>query len=85
MEEKQKKQEEKQKKQEEKQKKQEEKQNNDENIIITINHVIPIELDYSRCISILKTGINKGKQCSHKIYEKQLCKKHFLMQKNDNN
>jgi hypothetical protein len=57
-EDKQKKQEEKQKKQEDKQKKQEEKQKKQEDkIIYNVNKEI------NKCKAILKSGINKGKQC----------------------
>lgn len=52
--------------------------NDNENVIISLNQVIPleIELDYSKCIGILKYGINKGKQCGCKIFQDNVCKKH---------
>jgi len=49
-----------------------------ENVIISLNQDIPleIELDYSKCIGILKYGVNKGKQCGCKIFQDHVCKKH---------
>jgi hypothetical protein len=87
MEEKQKKMVEKQKeKMELKQKKMIEKQNISENTIISVTPVIQLELDVNLCCAILKTGLNKGKQCTYKICnnELKLCKKHCSY-KNINN
>jgi hypothetical protein len=66
----------KQKKIEEKQK---QKQNIDENTIISINQNIPLELNINLCCAILKTGLNKGTQCTHKIVNNELkvCKRHL--------
>lgn len=36
-------------------------------------------LDQSKCLSILKTGKNKGLQCSNKVYAKNHCKTHYNM------
>jgi hypothetical protein len=62
------------------------KQNHLENTILSINPVIQLELDVNFCCAILKSGLNKGKQCTYKIFdnELQLCKKH-LSYKNINN
>jgi hypothetical protein len=44
---------------------------NSENVIININY----------CSVIVRSGKNKGKHCSYKVYNGQLCKRHFLLQK----
>jgi flagellar biosynthesis GTPase FlhF len=39
-----------------------------------------ISLQDDKCLIIFKTGNNKGKQCSSKIYENKLCKRHYNLQ-----
>jgi hypothetical protein len=46
--------------------------NLDENVIIT--HKPTTNLI---CVEILKTGLNKGTQCSQTIYNEQMCKRHY--------
>jgi hypothetical protein len=56
--------------------------NNDENIIIgsnTIEKEIILKLD--KCQSILKTGPNKGNQCTNNICKDNLCKRHLINSK----
>lgn len=44
---------------------------------ITENTILgPSEVS-NTCVNILKSGVNKGKQCCSKIYMENLCKKHF--------
>lgn len=49
----------------------------DENVIIGMNTVIPLEIDDTKCIQILKYGKHKGGQCGCKIFKDNLCKKHI--------
>ena len=60
-------------------------ENNEENIIIGLNSVIQIELDHNFCVRILKYGKNIGKQCGCKIFKDNLCKKHTLNEKKEDN
>ena len=46
--------------------------NLDENVVITQTKLI--------CVEILKSGLNKGKQCSQTIYNEQMCKRHYNIQ-----
>ena len=46
--------------------------NLDENVVITQTKLI--------CVEILKSGLNKGKQCSQPIYNEQMCKRHYNIQ-----
>jgi len=39
------------------------------------------DLQFTRCKHVLKTGINKGSTCRCKIFQDELCKRHYL-QKN---
>jgi hypothetical protein len=43
--------------------------NLDENVIISKTKLI--------CVEILKTGLNKGNQCSQPIYNEEMCKRHY--------
>jgi len=67
---------------EEKLKKQAEKMNakvnkmKNENVIISSSQQQPAEIDETKCIQILKSGPNKGKQCGCKILSQGLCGKH---------
>jgi hypothetical protein len=67
---------------EEKLKKQAEKMNSkvnkmkNENVIISSSQQQPVEIDETKCIQILKSGPNKGKQCGCKIISQGLCGKH---------
>jgi hypothetical protein len=36
------------------------------------------DLQFTRCKHVLKTGINKGSTCSCKIFQDELCKRHYL-------
>ena len=49
----------------------------DENVIVGMNTVIPLEIDDTKCIQILKYGKHKGGQCGCKIFKDNLCKKHL--------
>jgi septum formation inhibitor MinC len=42
----------------------------------TVNHTI----NDMYCVQILKTGENKGKPCSKKVFDGHLCKRHYQMQ-----
>ena len=54
------------------------------NMIISITNIIPLELDSNICHAILKTGKNKGKQCIHKMMDNYLfCKRHMIYQKKE--
>jgi hypothetical protein len=74
--------EEKMKKQEEKLKQKAEKMNakvnkmKNENVIISSSQQQPVEIDETKCIQILKSGPNKGKQCGCKIVSQGVCGKH---------
>jgi hypothetical protein len=59
------------KKQKQKEEKNKIKTENTENIVLG-----PSEVS-NTCVNILKSGLNKGKQCCSKIYMENLCKKHF--------
>jgi hypothetical protein len=48
----------------------------DENVIISSNSNVIIS--YEKCSYIFKKGINKDKQCTCKIFENNLCKRHFV-------
>lgn len=37
------------------------------------------------CVEILKTGVNKGKQCCETIYNEQFCKRHYNLKNNAKN
>ena len=50
----------------------------DENVIVSMNTVIPLEIDDTKCIQILKYGKNKGGQCGCKIFKDNVCKKHVI-------
>ena len=66
----------------------------DENIILGPNVIIKEDLNVSSdininlnmdlCIYIFKKGLNKNKQCSCKISNSNLCKKHYINNKNNN-
>jgi hypothetical protein len=66
----------------EKLKKQSEKMNakvnkmKNENVILSSSQHQPGEMDETKCIQILKSGPNKGKQCGCKIISQGLCGKH---------
>jgi len=47
-----------------------------ENVIISSSQQQPVEIDETKCIQILKSGPNKGKQCGCKIISQGLCGKH---------
>lgn len=49
---------------------------NVENVIIGYNEAC--------CSQILKTGVNKGQQCGVKIFENNMCKRHYTLQSNKN-
>jgi len=63
----------------EKNKKQSKKQTNTENIVLGPSNVIITNESSTGCISILKTGTNKGKTCGCTIFneESKLCKRHY--------
>jgi hypothetical protein len=46
-----------------------------ENVIISSSQQ-PAEIDETKCVQILKSGPNKGKQCGCKIISHGLCGKH---------
>ena len=50
---------------------------NDENYIVSNSSLT--------CVEILKTGLNKGKQCCETIYNEQLCKRHYNLKNNAKN
>jgi len=50
-----------------------------ENVIISPSNG-PIQLDETKCVQILKTGVNKGKQCCCKIIQSGLCGRHYKNQ-----
>jgi hypothetical protein len=50
---------------------------NDENYIVSNSSLT--------CVEILKTGINKGKQCCETTYNEQLCKRHYNLKNNAKN
>jgi lipase chaperone LimK len=90
--EKQKKIDEKQKKIDEKQKKIDEKQRKfnekQQKLVDKQNSVISSDIHITTlghgigCKAILKTGINKGKECCSKIFQDELCKRHYNVKPN---
>jgi len=84
--------EEKMKKQEEKLKQKAEKMNakvnkmKNENVIISSyqqqTNSEPVAIDETKCIQILKSGQNKGKQCGCKIVNQSLCGRHYKTKEN---
>jgi hypothetical protein len=52
-----------------------------ENVIISSSE--HIQVDSTKCIQILKTGVNKGKQCGCKIIQNGLCGRHYKLQNNN--
>jgi len=49
-----------------------------ENVIISLNPIIPLEVNPTKCTRILKYGKNIGKQCGCKIFQDGVCKKHCV-------
>jgi hypothetical protein len=47
-----------------------------DNVVIGISNVI-ISEDIQLCTEILKTGPKKGLQCGTKIFQNNLCKRHY--------
>jgi len=52
----------------------------DKNTDIVSNINNNIILNENFCISIMKSGVNKGMQCSCKIYQNNMCKRHYNLQ-----
>jgi hypothetical protein len=62
-------------------KKYEEKQKETESENVVVGNII-IDLtgnNYEYCSQILKTGSNKGTQCSKKVFNSNLCKRHYQL------
>ena len=53
-----------------------------ENVIISSSYQTPFTsdhpLDTSKCVQLLKTGKNKGKQCGCKIFKDSFCGRHYV-------
>ena len=47
-----------------------------ENVIISSSQHQDAEIDETKCVQILKSGPNKGKQCGCKIVSNSLCGRH---------
>jgi hypothetical protein len=45
------------------------------------NETLNVVFDSTKCNCLLKSGINKGKQCNYKIFENNLCKRHTTIVK----
>ena len=59
-----------------------------QNVVISSSSVqttVPIQIDETKCVQILKVGKNKGKQCFCKIYKDGVCLRHFNLNSKDNN